>query len=149
MTEKYSSFCFKTSVWHFSFALLTFSSFTVSSALLLWHLTTAWSESGKRCRNDRMNFMTKRRWKRRRKMNDMYATWSEYRSLIRITQNLQKKELLITSQQHPFAGASEPNKTAEFHLPPQRSEVDGKAFSLNFYYTIRDRFHIWFYCDPF
>lgn len=27
--------------------------------------------------------------------------------------------------------------------------IDGKAFSLNFYYTIRDRFHIWFYCNPF
>lgn len=26
-------------------------------------------------------------------------------------------------------------------------EIDGKAFSLNFYHAIRDRFHIWFYCE--
>lgn len=57
-----------------------------------------------------------------------------------------ERKLLITSQQHP----SEANKTAEFPLrfsAYRTSELDGKAFSLNFYYTIRDRFHIWFYCD--
>lgn len=82
-------------VWHFSFCLLTFFLLLHQHCCyccLAFKFRRAEDFSSRR---NRMDFMAKGRREGRRKMNDIYATWSEYESLIRITWNLEKKLLWL------------------------------------------------------